>query len=202
MRKTYPLPFEAAALDPYAERITMAIALVGGVLMLPALFWFLSGMLLYGVAVPGIVISTATGVAMAAWLTLNYAVQPTMYELGEKELLVRRRWARPMRVPLREILGVSRAGALADVPRRGLRRSFNAGVFGYHGPFELEQYGRAFFTATDRTRLVALARRDRMTLIVSPQRPRDFVETLREELIRVAEERVPGAPQPEVVSKN
>jgi septum formation topological specificity factor MinE len=49
---------------------------------------------------------------------------------------------------------------------------------------------------------VALARRDRMTLIVSPQRPRDFVETLREELIRVAEERVPGAPQPEVVSKN
>lgn len=161
--------------------------MVGGVLMLPALFWFLSGILLYGVAVPGVVISSATGVAMAVWLTLNYAVQPVSYTLQGETLLIKRRWVGPMRVPLRDILGVSPAAALADVPRKGLRQSFNAGVFGYNGPFQLEQYGKVFFTATDRERLVALARRDRMTLIVSPARPRDFIETIREEIIRMAE---------------
>jgi Bacterial PH domain len=187
MQKKNPAPFEAAPLDPYAERITTGIAMVGGVLMLPALFWFLSGIVIYGVAIPGIAISSATGVAMATWLTLNYAVQPTSYELRGDQLLIHRRWARDRRIPLRDILGVSPAPALADVPRRGLRQSFNAGVFGYHGPFQLEQYGNVFFSATDRARLVAIALRDKLPLIVSPHRPRDFTEALREALIQQAE---------------
>ncbi|GAB4112693.1 MAG: PH domain-containing protein [Roseiflexaceae bacterium] len=172
-------PFEAAALDPYAERITMAIATIGGVLMLPVLFWYISGMLFYGIAVPGIVISSAIGVAMAVWLALNYAVQPSQYRIEPRHLVIKRRWARSMRIPLREIIGVVPAGTLAQVPRRGLRQAFNAGVFGYQGPFELEPYGRVFFCATHRERLVTLARRDRMPLIVSPARPRDFIEALR-----------------------
>lgn len=187
MQNKNPTPFEAAPLDPYAERITTGIAMVGGVLMLPALFWYLSGILLTGVAIPGIVISSATGIAMAAWLALNYAVQPTSYELRGDQLLINRRWARARRIPLREIMGVSGAPALADIPRRGLRRSFNAGVFGYHGPFRLEQYGNVFFSATDRERLVAIAQRDKPPLIVSPHRPRDFTEALREALARQAE---------------
>jgi hypothetical protein len=93
-----------------------------------------------------------------------------------------------MPIPLRDILGVSGAPALADVPRRGLRQSFNAGVFGYHGPFQLENYGKVFFAATNRERLVAIARRDKMTLIISPQRPRDFTEALREAMLRKAED--------------
>jgi len=76
------------------------------------------------------------------------------------------------------------AAALADMPRFGLRRSFNAGVFGYQGPFRLEQYGAVFFVATNRERLVALARRDRTPLLISPARPRDFVEDLRDVLAK------------------
>jgi hypothetical protein len=124
---------------------------------------------------------------MAVWLTLNYAVQPVSYTLHGDVLFIKRRWVGALRIPLRDILGVSPAAALADVPRKGLRQSFNAGVFGYNGPFQLEQYGKVFFTATDRERLVAVARRNQLTLIVSPARPRDFIETIREEIIRVAE---------------
>jgi hypothetical protein len=43
--------FNVAPLDPYAERITTGIAMLGGLLMLPALFLFLSQILLTGIAV-------------------------------------------------------------------------------------------------------------------------------------------------------
>jgi hypothetical protein len=69
---------------------------------------------------------------------------------------------------------------MADMPRFGLRRSFNAGVFGYQGPFQLTPYGSVFFAATSRERLVAIARIAAPPLIVSPARPREFVEALRE----------------------
>jgi hypothetical protein len=72
---------------------------------------------------------------------------------------------------------------LADVPRTGLRRAFNAGVFGYQGPFQLDPYGMVFFIATNRTRLVAVARMVDAPLILSPARPREFVDALREALM-------------------
>jgi hypothetical protein len=176
--------FAAAPLDPYAERITTGIALLGGILMLPPLFLFLSQILLAGVAVTGVVIMVAVALALAAWLVLNYAVQPISYEIGQERLVIRRRWARSLRIPFTEITGVSLAVGLADVPRFGLRRSFNAGVFGYHGPFQLHPYGAVFFAATNRERLVAVARLDRPPLILSPAHPRAFVDALREELTR------------------
>ncbi len=176
--------FDVAPLNSYAERITTGIAMLGGVLMLPMLFLFLSEMLLAGVAITGAVITVAIALALAAWLVLNYAVQPTSYVIDGERLLIRRRWAREMRVPFKEIAAVSVAAALADVPRFGLRRSFNAGVFGYQGPFRLDPYGMVFFVATNRERLVAVARRDRPPLILSPSRPREFVEALREALIK------------------
>jgi len=73
------------------------------------------------------------------------------------------------------------------MPRFGLRRSFNAGVYGYHGPFQLDPYGAVFFVATNRERLVAIARRDKPPLIISPVRPREFVEALRETLMKLPE---------------
>ena len=166
--------------------------MLGGLLMLPALFLFLSGFLLNGIAITGVVITVAVAVALAAWLLLNYAFQPTSYAIEGERLVVRRRWVRAIRVPFKEISGVSAAAALADVPRFGLRRSFNAGVFGYQGPFQLDRYGAVFFAATNRERLVAVARRTRPPLILSPNRPRDFVEALREALIK--------QPEPETVS--
>ena len=92
-----------------------------------------------------------------------------------------------MPLPFKDIIGVSTAAALADVPRFGLRRSFNAGVYGYQGPFQLDPYGAVFFVATNRERLVALARRGRPPLIISPARPRDFVEALRTALMKLPE---------------
>jgi hypothetical protein len=183
-----PTRFDAAPLDSYAEQITSGIAMLGGVLTLPALFLYLSGMLLSGVAVTGVVTTMAVALAMVVWLLLNYAVQPTAYIIEEKRVLIKRRWARAMPVPFEQIAGVSTAAGLADMPRFGLRRSFNAGVFGYQGPFRLEQYGAVFFVATNRERLVALARRDRTPLIISPARPRDFVEDLRDALAKRRDE--------------
>jgi hypothetical protein len=179
--------YPVAPLDPYAERITSGIAMLGGVLMLPALFLYISGFLLTGVGVTGAVITTAVALALAVWLVLNYAVQPTSYEIQADQVLIRRRWARAMRLPFKDIIGVSTAAALADVPRFGLRRSFNAGVYGYQGPFRLDPYGAVFFVATNRERLVALARRDRTPMIISPARPREFVEALRTALMKLPE---------------
>ena len=179
--------FEVAPLDSYAERITTGIAMLGGLITLPALFLYLSGMLLTGVAATGVVITLAVALALVVWLVLNYAVQPSGYVIEQERFVIKRRWARSMRVPFKEIAGVSSAAALAEVPRFGLRRSFNAGVFGYQGPFQLERYGAVFFVATNRERLVAIARPDRPPLIISPARPRDFVEQLREALARVPE---------------
>src|SRR5262245_26439104 len=179
--------YRAAPLDPYAERITSGIAMLGGVLMLPTLFLYLSGFLLTGVGVTGALITAAVAVALAAWLVLNYAVQPTSYVIEADRVLIRRRWARGIPLPFKQITGVSTAAALADVPRFGLRRSFNAGVYGYQGPFQLDPYGAVFFIATNRERLVALARRDYVPLILSPARPREFVEALREALIKLPE---------------
>jgi hypothetical protein len=179
--------FGVAPLDSYAERITTGIAMLGGLMTLPALFLYLSGMLLSGVAVTGVVITLAVALALAVWLVLNYAVQPANYLIEKDTLVIKRRWARAMRVPFKQIAGVSTAAALAEVPRFGLRRSFNAGVFGYQGPFQLERYGAVFFVATNRDRLVAVARHDRPPLIISPSRPRDFVEDLREALMNQPE---------------
>lgn len=173
--------FEAAPLDSYAERITTGIALFGGVLMLPALFWFLSGIHFDGVVIP-----VAMAVALAGWLLLNYAVQPTVYEIEAGVLVIRRRLVFAMRIPFDRITGVSVASALADVPRFGLRRSFNAGVFGYQGPFQLDPYGAVFFVATNRERLVAVACVSGPPLLLSPARPREFVDALRERMMAKA----------------
>ncbi len=176
--------FDVAPLDSYAQRISNAIAMIGGVLMLPALFWFLSGI---GSGFSTVVIPVAVALALVVWLILTYAVQPTAYRIEADRLVIPRRWWRALRIPLGDVMGVSVASALADVPRAGLRRAFNAGVFGYHGLFQLDPYGTVFFSATNRERLVAVARRDRPPLIISPERPRDFVEALREALIQRTE---------------
>jgi hypothetical protein len=189
---TEQISFEAAPLDPYAERITTGIALLGGVLLMPLLFWFLSRIAVLQVIFTGILVCTAVAATLLLWLALNYAVMPVAYRVEQDQLVVRRTWWRALRVPLNQIIGVSEAGALADMPRRGLRRAFNAGVFGYHGPFQLDPHGQVFFSATNREKLVAVARQQAPPLILSPARPRDFVEALRAALAGQLGEAVPG----------
>ena len=170
-----PQTFDAAALDSYAERITTGVALLGGVLMLPALFSFISG-----VQASAVVAAVGVAAALAAFLFLCYAVQPTRYELAADTLIIRRRLWRRVRVPYKDIVGISEAAAMADLPRFGLRRAFNAGVFGYGGPFDLDPYGRVFLAATNREKMVAVARVDASPLLLSPARPKAFIEAARE----------------------
>jgi hypothetical protein len=71
---------------------------------------------------------------------------------------------------------------LASIPQRGLRFAFNPGIFGYQGPYRLAPYGEAFMLATNRERLVSLAREGRPPLIISPEQPRAFMNELTERL--------------------
>jgi hypothetical protein len=181
--------FNAAALDSYAVRITNGVAMLGGILMLPALFLYLSGLLVAGVALTGTIITIAIALTLAVWLTLNYAVQPVAYVVTGDTLVVRRRWARALRIPFKQIMGVSFAGALADVPRFGLRWSFNAGVFGYHGPFQLDPYGNVFFAATNRERLVA---RGTLRCALADHQPRSSTRICRDIPGGIAQKRIDG----------
>jgi hypothetical protein len=180
--------FAAAPLDAYAERITYGVAYVGGLLMLPLLFAYLSNLRWGGLLVP-----VAFAVALLVYLLLSYAFQPVAYILEPERLLVRRRWMRTLRVPLSQVTAASFAPVLADVPRRGLRFAFNPGVFGYMGPFHLDPYGEAFFQATSRERLIALARQGAVPLIISPARPRDFLSALNEQRGQAAVEQMERA---------
>ena len=75
---------------------------------------------------------------------------------------------------------------MADIPRRGLRFAFNPGIFGYQGPFRLDPLGHVFFLATNRERLVSVARNSAVPLILSPNMPRAFVDALNEQRSRAA----------------
>lgn len=176
-----PLVFAAAPLDQYALRLTMGLAYLGGLLMLPLLFAYLANLRWEGLIIP-----VALAVAVAVFLLLTYAFQARGYELTAAHLVVRRRLWRALRVPLEQITAASAATNLADVPRRGLRFAFNAGIFGYQGPFRLAPYGEVFFLATNRGRLVAVGRQGRTPLILSPDSPRAFVEALNERRAQAA----------------
>lgn len=177
MRNAEVMTFHVAPLDQYATRITSGVAYLGGVLMLPLLFAYLSNSRWSGLLIP-----SAFAVTLALLLLLTYALQPIAYRIEARQLVVQRRWLPALKVPLRQIHGVSAASALAGIPQRGLRFAFNPGVFGYQGPFYLAPYGRAFFLATSRDHLVAVARTDGPPLILSPARPRAFIEALGEHL--------------------
>ncbi|PDW02731.1 PH domain-containing protein [Candidatus Viridilinea mediisalina] len=168
--------FAVAPLDPYAQRLTNGLAYLGGLLVLPLLFAYLANLRWEGLLVP-----IALALALALFLLLTYAFQPRAYVVEANQLVLRRRLWRSLRIPLDEISGASLAGSLADVPRRGLRFAFNAGIFGYQGPYRLDPYGEVFFVATNTSRLVAVARYGQNPLILSPDRPRSFVEALNEQ---------------------
>lgn len=173
--------FEAAPLDAYARRLTAGLAYLGGLLMLPLLFAYLANLRWEGLIVP-----VALAVAVAVFLLLTYGAQPRRYEIDAQHLVIRRRWLPAMRVPLTIITGASLASDLADAPRRRVRFAFNAGIFGYQGPFRLAPFGEAFFLATNLERLAAVGREGRPPLILSPARPRAFVEALNERRLQQA----------------
>ncbi|WP_298819594.1 PH domain-containing protein [Chloroflexus sp.] len=176
-----PIRFAAAPLDEYAGKVTYGLAYVGGLLVLPQFFAYLANLRWSGLQVP-----LGLAAALALFLLLSYAFQPKAYRIDPDRLVIERRWAPAIRIPFEQISGVSTATALADMPRFGLRFAFNAGVFGYQGPFRLDPYGRVTLFATNRQRLVAIARYDAPVVIISPDRPRDFIAALNEQRLASA----------------
>jgi hypothetical protein len=169
--------FPAAPLDSYAAQVTTGVAYLGGVLMLPILFAYLGN-----VRWTGLIIPIAVALALMVFLVLSYAARPVRYRLEAEHLVVQRQWLPRLKIPLQEITAVSVASSLADVPRRGLRFAFNPGVFGYQGPFYLAPYGKVFFVATNREKLVSLARGRVPPLVLSPAQPRAFMAALNEQI--------------------
>ncbi len=176
-----PARFAAAPLDDYAMKITYGLAYLGGLLVLPILFAYLANLRWNGLQVP-----LGLAAALAFFLLLSYAFQPRAYRIESEALVIERRWAPAIRIPFDQIRGVSLATALADMPRFGLRFAFNPGVFGYQGPFQLDPYGRVALFATNRARLVAIARYDAAVVLISPDRPRDFITALNEQRLAAA----------------
>lgn len=189
-----PNQFRAAPLDTYAEQVTTGVAYLGGILLLPLLFAYLSNLRWSGLVIP-----TAVALLLALFLLLTYLAQPTRYSIEGEHLVVRQRLLPALRVPLKTITGVSFVPQLAGMPRHGIRFGFNPGVHGYQGPFYLEDFGRVFMLATHRERLVALARYPADPLIISPANPRDFVQTIRSHMPAGRGGEQPAAPPPEGV---
>jgi hypothetical protein len=176
--------FQAAPLDHHAERITTRVAYIGGVLLLPMLFAYLVNMSLSELLFVVVVSLATVSVPLVLLLLVTYAGQPVEYGIETENLLVRRRLLPTVTIPLAHITGVSFAPMLADVPRRGMRFGFNPGLFGYQGPFDLDPFGRVFFIATNHERLVAVAQLYTVPFILSPARPRAFMDALNEEIER------------------
>ncbi|WP_298401598.1 PH domain-containing protein [uncultured Chloroflexus sp.] len=180
-----PTRFASAPLDSYAVKVTYSLAYVGGLLVLPQFFAYLANLRWNGLQVP-----LGLAAALALFLLLSYAFQPKAYRIDPDALVIERRWAPAVRIRFDQISGVSPATALADMPRFGLRFAFNAGVFGYQGPFHLAPYGRVTLFATNRQRLVAISRYDASVVIISPDRPRDFITALNEQRLASATKRL------------
>jgi len=179
-RLSTPQIFDCAPLDTYAQRITQGFVFVGGTLTLPGLFLALSGLLNYQIAYYGAVISGAVAATLLVFVWLSWAGMPLTLEVHTDQLIIKRRWWRAIRVPFHAVEAVTILNVATDLQRTA--RAFNAGVFGYQGPFTSARYGRLFCMVTDRDRTIAIARHHDRILIVSPYQPTTFMATLRESM--------------------
>ena len=137
-----------APLDPSSQRLTQGFVLVGGISTLPALFLALSGLLRYPVAFYGALLCAAVAAAFLTFLVLTWAGMPLQLQIDADAVVVVRRWHRQVRIPFSDIEAVTVLPVATDM--KATRFAFNAGVFGYQGPFVSERYGRFFAYATDR----------------------------------------------------
>ena len=169
-----------APLDAISQRLTQGFVLVGGISTLPALFLALSGLLMHPIAFYGAVICAAVAAGFLTFLVLSWAGMATQIRIETDACIIERRWQRPVRIPFDSIEAVTVLPVSIDM--RATRFAFNAGVFGYQGPFISERYGRFFAYATDRDKTVAIAQRGAPMLILSPLLPFAFVGALREAL--------------------
>ena len=178
IRLATPQIFDCAPIDAYAQRITQGFVFVGGTLTLPGLFLALSGLLTSQIAYYGAIVSGSVAAALLVFVWLAWAGMPLSLEIHADQLIIKRRWWRAIRVPYRTIEAITILNVATDLERSA--RAFNAGVFGYQGPFVSTRYGRLFCMVTDRDRTIAIARHHTPVLLVSPDQPSAFMAALRE----------------------
>jgi hypothetical protein len=124
----------------------------------------------------GLALGSALGAAGAAAVLLaGWALSPAGYALAGGHLLVRRRLARPIEVPLSSVRGVA---LLPPEALRGAIRTFGSGgLFGHYGRFRSRALGAFRMYATRRRDLVAVRTADGL-LVLSPEPARAFVDAV------------------------
>lgn len=173
-----PQIFDCAPIDSYAQRVTQGFVFVGGTLTLPGLFLALSGLVNYQIAYYGAIVSGAVAATLLVFVWLAWAGMPITLEIHADQLIIKRRWWRTIRIPYQSIEAITLLNVANDLQRSA--RAFNAGVFGYQGPFVSPRYGRLFCMVTDRDRTIVIARHQSTIFIVSPAQPSAFLAALRE----------------------
>lgn len=107
-------------------------------------------------------------------LPLSAALAPRGYALAGSSLVLERA-LRPLSIPLAQI---RRAGTLPEGALKGAARAGGAsGMFGYTGRYKSERLGTYRLFATRRSGLVVVDT-VRERLVLSPENPGRFVETL------------------------
>lgn len=169
-----------APLDAHCQTVTQGVVTVGGIATLPALFLALSGLLQSQIAWYGAVLSAAVAAVFLIAVLAHWAVMPVALVLDTSALRIQRRWAKELVVAYAAIEAATVLSVGTDWHAEGWQ--FTAGLFGYHGWYRSERYGRCVAVATDREKLIAIARRDAPLLVVSPLLPFACLSALREQL--------------------
>lgn len=108
-------------------------------------------------------------------ILLCYAFSPRDYTVAASELVIRRRFAREVRLP-RNSIHAARKATAADLAGT-LRLWGNGGLFGYYGLFRTTTLGTTRWYVSDRNRLVVLFS-DSRPVLISPDDPERFLAAL------------------------
>lgn len=124
------------------------------------------------------VVLVVYGIAMAAavWLAVTYS--PRAYRITDQDLWIERR-AAPKRISLDSVVSVEH---LDDAAMRGTWKVGGiGGPFCWHGWFRNKRLGDFYMSATRSDRMV-LVRTRNQRIVLTPDSPDEFMETLRRHL--------------------
>lgn len=165
--------YKTAPWEPLVSRLTVvsSILLLGG------------GAIMLGAAAAAYTWSPLVAVGLAAGalplpaiVLVTALLGPTGYRVDEQGVLIRRRGP-GLLIPAAQIAGVEEPSddAFADA----IRLTASGGVFGFWGMWQSRQWGRFQAYATRRQGVVVIRRRQGGPLLVTPDRPADFVREAR-----------------------
>ena len=109
-------------------------------------------------------------------IMISYLLMPRGYTITSSKIIIHRLW-KDIEIPRNEI-----AYALQLNKHRVLHESVklggSGGLFGYYGLFWIKNLGKAWLYVTDENRMILIKLKSGKTYIISPDRPRLFLEIL------------------------